>query len=62
MNKVVEFHLIELFKAVADARDGGNELPDDVRDAYDAAFETFEVQKFYGELIEARHNEVFGEH
>jgi hypothetical protein len=60
MNAIVERALIELFKAVADAVDGGDPLPPDVKSAYDDEFAKPEVQKFYLQLIDHRQAEVFG--
>lgn len=52
MNDKVQEALTNIFMAVADAYDGGDELCDDVRKAYADEFEKPEVQAFYGELID----------
>lgn len=47
--------LTEIFKAVADAYDGGYMLPSDVRDAYVTACAQPVVKQFYDDLIDQRH-------
>ena len=52
-NAVVAQSLVTLFEHLADAVDGGEELPQALHDAYVEEFAKPEVQRFYGELIDA---------
>lgn len=61
MTSAVKRHLVEIFKAVADACDGSDEVTEDIRNAYNTALEDPEVREFYGQLVEVHHFEVFGE-
>lgn len=60
MHNQVQWHLVELFKAVADVVDAGSRCPGIIRKTYEEAMSTKEVQDFYKKLVEERTEEVFG--
>ena len=53
--KTVQDSLMELFKHLADAVDGGEELPTHLRGAYYAEFVKPHMRKFYGQLVDENH-------
>jgi len=55
-------HLIEIFKAVADHCDGGDDALLGVKDAYYDALDDLDVKEFYGRLVDERSEEVFGKY
>lgn len=52
MNKKLRTSLVDIFCHVADAVDGGEKVPKHIKDAYLAAMEVPEVQKFYEDLVD----------
>jgi hypothetical protein len=48
----LKYHLTEIFKAVADACDGCEDVTLDIREAYAEALKEPEVVAFYEDLIE----------
>ncbi len=62
MNITVQKHLIEIFKAVADACDGpwGKQETQLIKSAYNEAMQDPDVLEFYSSLVDARHEEVYG--
>lgn len=54
----LQYHLVEIFKAVADACDSdGAQVPDDIRKAYEKAMQFEPVLRFYGKLVDQRNGE-----
>jgi hypothetical protein len=52
--------LTEIFKAVADAHDGGKRLPADLRKTYELEMSRPVMVRFYERLVSARNAELGG--
>ena len=51
-NQTERDSLIEIFMAVADAVDGGEDVPEDIREAYTAAMKNPHIERLYGDLCD----------
>lgn len=51
--------LIEIFKAVADACDGGQRVTKDIRRAYEEAMTAPEIEALYKQLVDERRKAFF---
>ena len=61
MNKEVQAALQLIFEHVADAVDGNERVPSHLRNAYHQVMEEPAMYKFYEDLIDKHHQEVFGD-
>lgn len=63
-NAKVVRELVELFKLIADICDGAadqDDLEEQIRGEYERLLAIPAIKDFYGELIDQRHAEVYGE-